>query len=276
MDIHGKKALVLGATREIGLAVARRLADCGMHLILPWYDWPESVQSLQQEFGTPEKRHLIMQADLRKEDDVALLLAETKRQFGALDVLVNNIERGGMPVLHGSYHRQVNHGQWQRELDTTLLAKWLVWQQSLPLLQKAPEAAVVNISSIAGLVGRGGPASLLFNDAYAAANRGVSSFTELWAREGAPSIRVNELMLGLIDHRHGPGTRGWEALSCKEKEQLRAHTLLRRTGSPGEVAQAVLFLIRDADYLTGALIRMDGGYLLGGEEVLPMPHGILE
>ena len=99
--------------------------------------------------------------------------------------------------------------------------------------------------------------------------------TETWARLGAPKIRVNELMLGLVDHRHGPGTRGWELLSDAEKEQLMDHTLLERTGQPDEVAQAVLFLIRDADFMTGSCLRMDGGFVLGGDQVPNMPAGVL-
>jgi len=161
-------------------------------------------------------------------------------------------------------------------LESTLKAKWLVWRHTLPLLKQGPQAAVVNVSSIAAAVGRSGPAAMLFSDGYAAANRAVNTFTEQWAREGAPTIRVNELMLGLIDSRHGPGTRGWQALSNEQQEALRVHTLLERTGNPDEVARAVLFLLRDADYCTGAILRMDGGYLLGGDKGVEMPPGVLE
>ena len=89
-------------------------------------------------------------------------------------------------------------------------------------------------------------------------------------------MRVNELMLGLIDSRHGPGPRGWALLTEAQQQSLLAHTLLARTGKPAEVAQAVLFLVRDAGFLTGAVIRMDGGYVLGGEQSSVMPEGLLE
>ena len=196
-------------------------------------------------------------------------------RFGGLDILFNNIERGGMPILHGGYDREVNREQWRLEMDTTLHAKWIVFEQALPLLRRSPEASVVNISSIAGIIGRSGPAGLLFNDGYAAANRGVASLTETWARLGAPSIRVNEIMLGLIDSRHGPGTRGWALLTEQQRHELLRHTLLQRTGTPEEVAQAVLFLIRDADFLTGTVLRLDGGFVLGGEQPAEMPEGLL-
>jgi len=216
-----------------------------------------------------------MRVDLRQADEVAGLMIAIDGSFGGLDILINNIERGGMPILHGDYERAVNSGQWQLEMDTTLHAKWMVFTQALPLLRRNPEAVVVNVSSIAGIVGRSGPAGLLFNDGYAAANRGVASLTETWARLGAPAIRVNEIMLGLIDSRHGPGTRGWALLTEQQRLDLLRHTLLQRTGTPEEVAKAVLFLIRDADFLTGTVLRIDGGYVLGGEHPSEMPEGVL-
>lgn len=275
MNIAGKRALVLGASRGVGLAIARTLAAHGVHLILPWLDWPESVASLEEEFSGAGDGHLLLRADLRQSEEAAGLMSAIEQRFGGLDILVNNIERGGMPVLHGGYDREVNRAQWQLEMDTTLHAKWLVFEQALPLLRRSTEAAVINVSSIAGIVGRSGPAGLLFNDGYAAANRGVTSLTETWARLGAPTIRVNEIMLGLIDSRHGPGTRGWTLLTEQQQGELLRHTLLRRTGTPDEVAKAVLFLIRDADFLTGSVLRLDGGYVLGGEQPSEMPEGQL-
>ncbi|MBV5318751.1 MAG: SDR family oxidoreductase [Desulfobulbaceae bacterium] len=275
MNITGKTGLVLGASRGIGLAIARTLALHGARLALPWFDWPESSAAMTEEFGGEAGTHLPLQVDLRQPEDVAHLMHMISQKLGGLDILINNIERGGMPVVHGGYQREVNRDQWQLEMETTLHAKWLVFEQALPLLRQSPEATVVILSSIAGMIGRSGPAGLLFNDGYAAANRGVSSLTETWAKIGAPTIRVNEIMLGLIDYRHGRGTRGWQLLTQKEQQALLDHTLLQRTGTPEEVAQAVLFLVRDADFLTGSVLRMDGGYVLGGERPPDMPGGVL-
>ena len=275
MEIRGKNALVLGAARSVGRAIARTLAGKGMRLVLPWFDWPESCQEMEAEFAAMEAGHISMLVDLRDAHSVAKMADQIQKEFGALHLLVNNIERGGMPIVHGSYTRPVNREQWQLEVDTTLHAKWLVFEHCLPLLRQAEQAAVVNISSVAAFTGRSGPAALLFNDGYAAANRGVSLLTETWARQGAPNIRVNELMLGLVEQRHGPGTRGWDILSDAYKKQLMDHTLLRRTGTPEEVASAVLFLARDADFMSGACLRMDGGFVLGGSQVPEMPDGVL-
>lgn len=275
MQIRGKTALILGGSRGIGLAIARKLAEEGVRLALPWYDWPESAGAMVEEFTRCGGGHFALQVDLRKPEEIASLMLSVKEQLGGLDILINNIERGGMPVLHGGYHREINREQWQLEMDTTLHAKWMVFDQALPLLRQSTEAAVVNVSSVAGMTGRSGPAGLLFNDGYSAANRGIASLTETWARLGAPSIRVNELMLGLIDQRHGPGTRGWELLTKEQQQALMRHTPLARTGTPEEVAQAVLFLVRDADFMTGAVLRMDGGFVLGGDQPSIMPAGIL-
>jgi 3-oxoacyl-[acyl-carrier protein] reductase len=275
MKIKGATALVAGATRGIGLAIARKLAAAGARLILPWHDWPESAQEVAAEFARLSPDHLLVRCDLRRPEEVDSLMRTVRSARGCLHILINNIERGGMPVVHGSYVREVNREQWQLELDTTLLAKRLLFEAALPLLRCAERATVVNITSVAALVGRAGPAGLLFSDGYVAANRAISSLTETWARIGAPTITVNELMLGLFDTRHGKGTRGWQALSREAREDLVAHTLVGRTGKPEEAARAVLFLIREAEFMTGSVLRLDGGYVLGAEGVGPMPPGVI-
>jgi len=267
-------ALIPGASRTIGRNIARRFAASGTNLILPWFDWPESVTEMEKEFEESGLEVLSCQCDLRDFSSVSDLLEATKKRFGRLDYLINNIERGGMPVVHGSYLHEHNRNQWELEFDTTVKAKWNLFTCSLPLLQQTA-GAVVNISSIAGVCGRSGPSACFFNDGYSAANRALSSLTETWAREGAPNVRVNELMLGLISGRHGDKTRGWTELSEEEKDALNEHTLLNRLGKPEEVAEAVYFLACQASFITGTVIRMDGGYLLGGDRVPPLPKGIL-
>ena len=276
MQIKDKVALVLGASRGIGRAIAASLAERGAKLVLPYHsDWPEDAAEMLKEFARLGENLLACPADLRDGNQVRDLMGQIRERFGALHILVNNIERGGMPVVHGAYDLEVNKGQWELEFDTTLKAKWLVGNSALPLMKTTGQGVIINISSIAGIVGRSGPAGLLFNDGYAAANRAVSSFTRTWAREAGPDIRVNELMLGFFKTRHGEGTRGWETLGGADRQAVVAHTLLKRTGKLSDVVKAVLFLINDASYMTGAVLRLDGGYVLGGEEVPEMPNGIL-
>ncbi|MCF6291729.1 MAG: SDR family oxidoreductase [Desulfobacterales bacterium] len=275
MEIRGRIALVLGAARGIGKAIALALAEAGATVVCTHFDRPGDGARLQEELARLDGDHLAVKVDLRQPDQVAALVDRISKQFSVLDILINNIERGGMPVVHGGYDREVNRDQWELEFATTVKAKWLVFHETLPLLKKARQGAVVTLSSMAGMIGRAGPAGLLFNDGYAAANRAISSFTETWARQAGPAVRVNELMLGLTETRHAQGTRGWDLLSDREKKALLDHTLLGRTATVQEVVAAVLFLVRDATFMTGTVLRMDGGYLLGGEPVAPMPDGVV-
>jgi 3-oxoacyl-[acyl-carrier protein] reductase len=88
-------------------------------------------------------------------------------------------------------------------------------------------------------------------------------------------VRVNEIMLGFFETRHADNTRGWDLLSNDQKQSLIDHTLLGRTGRIDDVVKAVLFIIKDAPFMTGSVIRLDGGYVLGGEKIAPMPKGVL-
>jgi 3-oxoacyl-[acyl-carrier protein] reductase len=271
MQINGKTALVLGAAKGIGKGVAAALAAAGARVVVTTYDWPEETRQMRCEFEAAGFDFLPLQADLRDPQAVAALFRKIDSQYGCLDIVVNNIERGGMPVVHGEY----TPGQWDLEMETTLKAKWWVVKHAMPLLKAASEGVIVTTSSIAGIVGRSGPAALIFNDGYAAANRAVSAFTETWAREGAPTVRVNELMLGFFETRHAEKTRGWGLLSDTQRRQIIATSLLERTGRIEEIVAAVRFLICEATYMTGAILRLDGGYTLGHAATGPMPTGVL-
>jgi 3-oxoacyl-[acyl-carrier protein] reductase len=82
-------------------------------------------------------------------------------------------------------------------------------------------------------------------------------------------------MLGIFETRHGPGTRGWGLLSEQQRQAVIDHILLGRVGLVDDVVRAVLFIIKDAPYMTGSVLRLDGGYVLGGESVAPMPRGVV-
>ena len=88
-------------------------------------------------------------------------------------------------------------------------------------------------------------------------------------------MRVNEIMLGFFETRHGEKTRGWELLTAEQKKDLLDHTPLNRTGTIEEIVRAVLYIIKDASFMTGSVLRLDGGYVLGGKETGEMPKGVL-
>lgn len=270
-DGSGRVALVLGAIKGIGKGIGMDLAERGFCVALTYHDWSEALPGMQDDFAVFGDKCAIFKVDLRDCDAVSQLIFDVVSHFGRLDVLVNNIERGGWPVVHGAY----SPDQWDLELETTLRAKRWVFENALPHLKAGGKGCVVNLSSIAGVVGRSGPASLIFNDGYAAANRGISLLTESWARIAAPEVRVNEIMLGLVATRHGEHTRGWGLLETHQKEALLDHTLLRRMGTIEDVVKAVRFVIDEAPFMSGSVIRLDGGYVLGGDKVGPMPPGVL-
>jgi len=270
LNLKDKVALVLGSIKGIGKAVGLDLARSGARVVYTHYDWPEALDGLTEDAAATDQEHLIVKVDLREQDAVHDLVQQTIDRFGRLDILINNIERGGMPVVHGHYTQT----QWDLEMATTLRAKQWAFSAALPHLKRSDDGVVVNFSSIAGLVGRCGPASYLFNEGYATANRGISMLTETWARLGAPEVRVNEIMLGIFETRHGQATRGWGLLHAGQRQALVDHILLGRTGQLADVVKAVRFIIADAPYMTGSVLRLDGGYVLGGEAVAPMPEGV--
>lgn len=270
MEIENKVAVVLGAIKGIGKAIGLSLAERGARLALTHYDWEESLTSMKADFTASGADHMIHRIDLTDTEAVPGFIGAVVARFGRIDILINNIERGGWPVVHGHYTRE----QWDMEQATTLRAKQWVFERALPHLKASGEGVVINLSSIAGIVGRSGPTSYVFNDGYAAANRSISLLTETWARLGAPEVRVNEIMLGLFETRHAEKTRGWGLLTEEQRQALINHTLLRRTGSLDDIVRAVRFIIEDAPYMTGTVLRLDGGYILGGEPVAPMPEGV--
>ncbi|MDP2862034.1 MAG: SDR family oxidoreductase [Desulfobacterales bacterium] len=271
MKTENKVALVLGSINGIGKGIGLALAKEGIFVALNYFDREEMLDELQQDFSKLGTSYLIIRTNLLKTEKIQELVENVIRHFGRLDILINNIERGGWPVVHGPY----TCDQWDLEISTTLRAKQWVFECSLPYLKASGDGIVINISSIAGMVGRSGPVSYIFNEGYSAANRGISLLTETWARIGAPEVRVNEIMTGIIETRHGEKTRGWGLLTDVQKEAIIDHTLVKRTGTIDDVVKAVCFLIKDAPFMTGSVLRLDGGYVLGGEKVSPMPEGVL-
>ena len=272
MTLDRKVALVLGSIKGIGKAVGLDLARAGATVVYTYWDWSERLAALQKDAAAAGRDHWIAKVNLTDLDAVEKLIHEVIGRFGRLDILINNIERGGWPVVHGPYLAE----QWDLELATTLRAKQWVFNTALPHLRAAGKGVAINFSSIAGLVGRSGPASYLFNEGYSAANRGVSLLTETWARLGAPEVRVNEIMLGIFETRHAQNTRGWGLLNADQKKDIIGHTLLGRTGRREDVVKAVRFIIEDAPSLTGSVLRLDGGYVWGGEKVAPLPEGAVQ
>lgn len=272
MSTEKKTALVLGGIKGIGKAVALGLGKLGMRVAINYFDWENFLPELEGDLANSGIDHLIMRNNLLDTDSIPKMVQNVVKQFGSLDVVINNIERGGWPIVHGKYTQD----QWDLEIATTLRAKQWVFDAALPFLKASKNGHLINISSIAAIVGRSGPAAWVFSDGYAAASRGVTSFTETWARQAAPLVRVNEIMLGFFETRHGPKTRGWGVLSESQKQAIIDHTLLGRTGNMEDVVKAVNFLVKDAPFMTGSVLRIDGGYVLGADKAPDLPEGVVK
>ena len=266
-----KVALILGSIKGIGKAIGLALSKKGINVALNYFDWEDSLEDLKNDFKKIGIEPLIIKTNLLETDNIKSLIKKVIDRFGRLDILINNIERGGWPIVHGPY----NQDQWDLELETTLRAKRWVFENALIHLKESGNGIVINISSIAAIVGRSGPVSYIFNDGYSAANSGISILTKTWAKIGAPEVRVNEIMLGIFETRHGNKTRGWGLLTKDQKQDIIDHTLLKRIGKIEDIVKAVMFFIFEGFFITGSTLRIDGGYILGSDDVKPMPEGVL-
>ena len=132
-----KVVLIPGASRPLGRAVAHAFGSAGISLILPYIDdWPGSVEDMVSDFSRSGYSFFPHPCNLTEPGETREFISTIEERFGCLHYLVNNIERGGMPVVHGSYDRTVNKSQWQLEFDTTLKAKWELVHRCLPLIRE--------------------------------------------------------------------------------------------------------------------------------------------
>jgi NAD(P)-dependent dehydrogenase (short-subunit alcohol dehydrogenase family) len=133
MNLNGKVALVLGAIKGIGKGIGLALAGEGVRLALNYWDWEPELPTMQKDFADAGADPLILRTDLTDTAAVPAMVAKVVEHYGRLDILINNIERGGWPVVHGAYTQP----QWDLELATTLRAKQWVFANALPHLKAA-------------------------------------------------------------------------------------------------------------------------------------------
>lgn len=255
MQLEGTVALVTGSSKGIGRAIALTLARQQVRVVLSYHDREYHAEQTRDLFDQANVDYLMIKSNLVCPDEVEQLVQQVIAHYGQIDILVNNLERGGWPIIHGALHPE----QWDLEIDTTLKTKFLCYQAVQPYLYQRPQGCILNIASIAALTGRRQVVDQIFADAYAAASAGIITLTQNWAREMAPNVRVNCLMLGFIETRHGPQTLGWRSLSPDTRAAIQQRTPLQRLGTLDDVASAALFLIRDALFMTGQTLTLDGG-----------------
>jgi NAD(P)-dependent dehydrogenase (short-subunit alcohol dehydrogenase family) len=240
---QGHVALVTGAGSGIGRAIARRLAAEGAGIIVADLD-PATAEQVRGEIRDAGGSATACTADVSSSDDVARMFDAAASEWGRLDVLVNN---AGI-VVRGRAER-ITDQEWNRMVAVDLSSVFLCSRAALPLLRAAGAGRVVNIASVAGLVGA-------VSAPYTASKGGVIALTRQLAGEFADDgITVNCICPGFVATPLNATVRasGLEAI-------LAARIPLRRWGTPEDVAGLVAFLVGpDAGYITGASIPIDGG-----------------
>ncbi len=250
--LDGKKALITGGTKGIGAAIAEQFLDLGAEIFVAARH-QEDVDRRLAEWGNKfgENRARGMAADVRRAEDRAALVAAVRSQWGALDFLINNAGTNIRKRI-----QQYSLEEYQAIMDTNLTSQFDLCRLCYPLLQAGKDAAVVNISSVAGAthVQTGVP--------YGLTKAGIIQLTKNLAGEwGKEGIRVNAVAPWYI-------TTPLTAPLMEHPEYMRKiidRTPMGRVGAPEEVAAAVAFLCMPAaSYITGHCLPVDGGFLIYG------------
>lgn len=234
-------ALVTGAARRLGAAIARRLHAAGYDLALHYRDSADAATALAGELeATRPDSVLLLEAELGEFDRLPELVARTIGRFGRLDALVNNASGFG-PAAFGDIHP----AHWDAMMAVNAKAPFFLAQAAAPHL-RAAHGAIVNLSDVYARAPRADLA------AYATSKGALEAATRALAVAMAPGVRVNAV---------APGAILWpdEGIDPALQARLMAMTPLGRTGTPEEVAAAVLWLLRDATYTSGTVLSVDGG-----------------
>jgi len=250
-DLKCKKALVTGASRGIGRGIALALAKQGADVAVNYHSNAEEAEKVVAEIKAMGRDSFSVQADVSNKASVAKMFEEIKGKWGKLDILVNNAG-----IVQFAPFEELTEEQWDAVLDTNLKGQFLCGQQAVKLMEQG--GRIINIASIAsGGVGVG--FSRLSH--YTASKGGVVALTENMALDLAKKgINVNAIAPGVIETNMTKEMLGDETT----KRGLMARIPKGRVGKPEDVAAAAAFLASDeADYITGSVIYVDGGWLAG-------------
>ncbi len=240
-SLAGKVALITGGAQRIGASIARHLHAEGMNLVIHYRNSQDAAHLLQEELHKARPESVVLvRGNLLKNGVLTNLVFETTESFGRLDVLVNNAS-----TFYSTPIGQTSEKEWDDLVGTNLKAPFFLSQAAASALIEH-EGCIVNIADIYG------DRPLKNHTIYSAAKAGLIMMTKSLARELGPKVRVNAI---------APGVILWpeKQLDDMAKHRIISSTPLKRSGNPEDVARTALFLVRDADFITGQIMAVDGG-----------------
>lgn len=241
--LKGKTAVITGAAKGIGRATAIRFAKEGCNIVLNYRS------SISDELITEIEGYGVecmpFKADVSKFDEAEMLIKEAKKKFGSVDVLVNNAG-----ITRDMLIMRMSEDEFDSVISTNLKGAFNTIRFASNIMLKQRAGAIINMSSVVGLIGNAGQAN------YAASKAGVIGLTKATAKElAARGVTCNAIAPGFIE------TDMTEVLSDEVKNQLFASIPLKRFGSADEVAEVCVFLAKNR-YITGQVINVDGGMVM--------------
>ena len=245
MDLKGKVTFITGSTRGIGLAIAKAFAQAGANIVLNGRSAISAELIAEIEaFGV---KCIGVSGDISDFEEAGRMIQETQEKLGPITILINNAG-----ITNDKLMLRMKPEEFDQVLKINLVGTFNMTQQVLKKMLKQREGAIINLSSVSGLIGNVGQAN------YAASKAGVVGFTKSVAREVAPrGITCNAIAPGFIQ------TDMTDVISDKVKEQVTQNIPLQRFGQVEDVAQTAIFLAKNP-YITGQVINVDGGLVMHG------------
>jgi 3-oxoacyl-[acyl-carrier protein] reductase len=243
--LQGKVAIVTGASRGIGRAIARELAKFGSSVVVNYASSSQAADELVSEITQAGGSAIALAADVSKEEQVDALINAAIEKFNRLDILVNNAG-----ITRDTLLLRMKPEDWQAVIDINLTGVFLCTRAASKIMLKQRSGRIINITSVAGLMGNPGQAN------YSAAKAGVIGFTKTVAKELASrGITVNAV---------APGFIATDMTSNLDAEGILKYIPLGRYGQPEDIAGMVRFLAADpaAGYITGQVFNVDGGMVM--------------